>query len=168
MTIIGTSNVTDWDAAVQTVNGSMLLNSGGRNWSEVDPSWFEEVYISIPVSDIDSGPKPMNDNIYSALKQEEHPEIIYRLEDIREMAVTDNGEQLELTVNGVLSVAGKEQDLNQLIRINILENGDLEVTGSTDMKMTDFNVTPPTFMRGALTTDENITVEFQLVFKIQA
>jgi len=46
-------------------------------------------------------------------------------------------------------------------------NGELWVTGSLDLLMTDFGIEPPTAMLGTIKTDAKVTVRFETVLTRQ-
>ena len=48
------------------------------------------------------------------------------------------------------------------------KDGTVTCTGSYTLKMTDYDVKPPTFMLGAMKTGDSITLNFTMVYKKQA
>lgn len=68
------------------------------------------------------------------------------------------------SVTGNLSIAGT----TKLVDLNVTgkkkSNGDLVFNGSKKIKMTDFNVKPPSFMFGAMKTGDDVTVTFSTTF----
>ena len=162
MTIYGSANVTDWDAEVKTIRGEVVIrNEDESDWSDVQASWFEKVEIVIPVADIDSDSRRMNNNMYGYLKKDDYPEITYRLIEIQDLAVVDNP-GIVLTVRGVISAAGAEKEIVHDVRITRNDSGTLIVSGSQDLAMTDFGIDPPTAMLGSVRSRDEMTIEFEL------
>ena len=63
---------------------------------------------------------------------------------------------------GGLTVAGVEREVT--LNLQVLRNGPaLAVTGSTDLLMTDFGVTPPKAMLGMLKTNPKVQVRLELL-----
>lgn len=162
MTIYGSANVTDWDAEVKTISGQVVIrNPGQTDWSEADASWFERVEMEFPVKDIDSDSRRMNNNMYYYLKEDEHPEITYRVIEVREVATADNPGIL-LTVRGVITAAGVGKEIIHDVEIRKSESGGLVVSGSQDLLMTDFDIDPPTAVFGSIRSRDEMTITFEL------
>ena len=68
-------------------------------------------------------------------------------------------------VTGDLTIAG----ITKIISFNLVydqpNRGDIIFTGSKDLKMTDFQITPPVVLMGSIKTGDEITIEFQVSFK---
>jgi len=45
----------------------------------------------------------------------------------------------------------------------VLPNGDIEFSGTKKLRMTDYKVDPPTAMLGALTTGDEVILQFKVV-----
>ncbi len=162
MTIYGSANVTDWEAKVKTIRGEVVIrNMDESDWSEAQASWFEKVEISLPVEDIDSDSRRMNNNMHGYLKKDQYPEITYRLIEAQELAVMDNP-GVVLTVRGVISAAGAEMEIVHDVQIKMNESGSFVVSGSHDLKMTDFGIDPPTAMLGSIRSRDEMTITFEL------
>ena len=162
MTIFGSANVTDWEAKVKTIRGEVVISNGGESdWSNVQASWFEKVEIVIPVADIDSDSRRMNNNMHGYLKKDDYPEITYRLIEAQNLAVVDNP-GIVLTVRGVISAAGAEKEIVHDVTITRNDSGTFVVSGSQDLAMTDFGIDPPTAMLGSVRSRDEMTIEFEL------
>lgn len=162
MTLYGSANVTDWEAKVKTIRGKVVFrNSGSANWQEADASWLEHVEIVIPVEDIDSDSRRMNNNMYGYLKKNQYPEITYRVIETREVVVVENP-GIILTVRGVITAAGVEREIIHDVKIRQNSSGGLVVSGSSDLKMTDFGIDPPTAMLGSIRSRDEMTISFEL------
>ncbi len=162
MTIYGSANVTDWEAKVNTIRGEISLrNADQADFSEADASWLESVSISMTVEDIDSDSRRMNNNMHGYLKKDEYPEITYRLVEVRELAQSDNP-GVVLTVRGIIAAAGVEQEIVHDVEIVRSESGGLVVSGSQDLKMTEFGIDPPTAVFGSIRSRDEMTITFEL------
>jgi polyisoprenoid-binding protein YceI len=103
----------------------------------------------------------MDKKTMKALKEEEYPNIEYSLLSFGDVVKTDNNFTAKATGN--LSVAGTTKKVSLNITGTQLKNGNIEITGSKDMKMTDFNIDPPTALLGTMRTRDEITIEFKIV-----
>jgi len=163
MTIYGSANVTDWEAKVKTISGEVVLrNSENANWADADASWFEEVRITMPVGDIDADSRRMNNNMHDYLKKSNHPNITYELKEGKSLAL-DGNPDATLTAIGVVTAAGVSHEIEHEVKISKSENGDLVISGSKDLEMSDFNIDPPTAMLGSVRARNEMTIEFELI-----
>jgi len=162
MTIYGSANVTDWEAKVKTIRGEISIQNGDQtDFTDADPSWLNSVSISMPVENIDSDSRRMNNNMHGYLKKDQHPEITYRLVEVQELAMTGNP-VIVLTVRGIVTAAGVEQEIVHDVEIVRNESGGLVVSGSQDLLMTDFGIDPPTAMLGSIRSRDEMTITFEL------
>jgi hypothetical protein len=164
MTIYGSANVTDWEAKAKTITGEIKLRDPDlSDWSGADASLFESVRIAIKVDDIDADSRRMNNNMHGYLKKDRHPEITYRLVEAKELAVLDNP-GVKLTVRGVINAAGTDKEIVHDVEVRKNDSGGLVVSGSQDLKMTDFGIDPPTAMLGSVRSRDEMTITFEIHF----
>jgi hypothetical protein len=65
----------------------------------------------------------------------------------------------------MLKIAGVEREV--AVTMTTKRTGDaLTVTGSLDLLMTDYGVTPPKAMMGMLKTDPKVTITFETVLAV--
>lgn len=165
MTILGTANVRDWDAEVTSISGEVTLRPVDElDWSQAEASWFEQVEISIPVSEIDSDSRRMNRSMHEYLREDDYPEITYSLSEAHQFVISDNpGYQLKLS--GIVQAAGESLEIEHDVEIQELENGGFRVSGSQDLNMTDFGIDPPTAVLGTVRARDEMTIEFELILE---
>ncbi len=162
MTIYGSANVTDWEAKAKTITGEIRMNNSDMSdWSGADASWFESVEIAIKVEDIDADSRRMNNNMHGYLKKDQYPEITYRLVEAKELALLDNP-GVKLTVRGVISAAGAEKEIVHDVEVRKNDSGGLVVSGSQDLKMTDFGIDPPTAVLGSIRSRDEMNITFEI------
>ncbi len=155
--IKGTSNLHDWESSAETVTGTAKVSFDDSGMLEV-----EECLVTIPVKSIKSTKGSIMDKkTWNALKADEYANIKYQLIDFGNLVKSTNGFTTNTTGN--LTIAGTTKKINLTVKGKELDNGSIEITGSKAMKMTDFNVEPPTALLGALTTGDDVTIEFRIV-----
>lgn len=146
----GTSTLHDWEADAEkiTAKGSLVIEN--QQISNV-PTFTME----IPVTSLESGKGAMNKNMYKALKEDDHPNISFQIQDVE-----SNGSKLD--AKGKLSIAGttKTIDLNPSYKVN---NSQVTINGSYTMKMTEWGIDPPTAMFGTIKTGDEITIDYELI-----
>ena len=158
MLIKGSSNIHDWESTAKKVNGY-----GQFGMAEDGGIAIENCLINIDVKSIKSSKGSIMDKkTWKALKADQYSNIIYRFNRI--LTTTATAEGFKATVEGTLSIAGTKRVISLAITGKSLGNGDLEIAGTKALKMTDFNIEPPTALLGALTTADDITIEFRMTF----
>lgn len=157
--IEGTSNVQSWSADVEEVNGTFKIKV--EDGKIVD---IESLSVIIEASSLKgSHGNMMNSKIYDALDTKKHPRITFDLSRIN--SINENTGSFGINTRGVLRISGVSQTVTLNVAGKVLPNGEIEFSGSTKLKMTDFNVKPPRAMFGALTTGDEVTLKYQVVVK---
>jgi polyisoprenoid-binding protein YceI len=152
MSILGTSNLHDWESDV-----SMLKGRANIQVNEHQIEKIENLSLTIPVESIESGNSIMNGKTYTALKFKEYPNIEYKLTKLESV----NGKVI--AANGLLTVAGVTQKMDFPVNYEV-NTKNVNVTGTITFKMTDFNISPPTALLGTLKTGDEVTISFSINF----
>lgn len=154
--ITGTSTRSDWTVTAGTIDGGVTLADAS------DGSSVSGVQVRIPTREIASKSSTIMDRLmHDALKATDHPEISYELVDA--MQVAPDGGGFALQTSGRLTLAGVTRDVEMVVQGEDLGEGKYRYTGSTPLKMTDYDMSPPTAMFGALRTGNDVTVHFDIV-----
>jgi polyisoprenoid-binding protein YceI len=124
---------------------------------------LKTVEVVIPVKSLTCGNKGLEENMRKTLKADAYPDIRYELTtyEIPSTSVTDNG--LTLKAVGKVTVAGKQNTIEMLIKAERLADGSAKATATQSLQMTDFGIKPPVFMLGTLRTGNKIVVSFKLL-----
>lgn len=149
--VSGTSTVRSWRCESTQVSGT--AQAEGTQLSQVAQSRGE---ISIPLSSLDCRNGTMNGHMRTALKASENPTIRFRATSV---AVTPDG---ATRMTGPLTIAGQTRE----VTINgtaAPQNGKLRVTGSKQINMTEYGVTPPRLMAGTMRVNPAVTIGFDVV-----
>lgn len=157
MVIKGTSNVHDWVANVNKITGNANFSFSDDGMINID-----NCNVSIDVNSIKSEKGSMMDKkIYKALKADTYSTITFKMKGLDSIKKTSTG--FTAKVSGTLTIAGTSKPVVLDITGKALPNGSYEITGSEPLKMTTFNIDPPTAMMGAMTTGDDVTIEFKAV-----
>ncbi|MFL5607849.1 MAG: YceI family protein [Gemmatimonadaceae bacterium] len=119
------------------------------------------VDVKVPAEKIDCGNGTMNEHMLRALKAGQSPTILFRLSSYD---IARSSEVLTGTLNGTLSLGGVQKAVTITTR-GKAEGDVLRVTGATDIRMTDYDLTPPTLMFGRIKVNDKVTVKFDLLLK---
>lgn len=153
MTISGTTNVHDFTTKVTQVNGEIVLNG---------PKQVQSLIVSIPVKSIKSGEKLMDTKTYEAFNAEKYPVINFKLSEVSALEI--NGEKIAVTLSGNLTMAGVTRKIQIRSTGVNSKTGTYDFRGSVSLKMTDFNMKPPTAMMGMMKVGNVITLKYDATF----
>lgn len=120
------------------------------------------VKFSVPSGKLDCGNSKMNEHMLKALKASKHPMIVFKLSSY-ELAEAATGMQATLT--GQLTLGGVTKTVTIKAEGQELAGGMLNVTGSYPIRMTEYGLTPPSLMMGAIKVGDKVQVGFQLFLK---
>ncbi len=154
--IDGTSTLHDWEMMAEDLSGTMDVEI------LTDSINIKDLSLIVPVKSLKSGNSGMDNNAYKTLKAENHPLIKYRFTSLKKMEKTGTN-TFKLLTNGKLTVGGKTQILAIPLTAT-LKNKGIELSGTTSFPMSNFNLQPPTFMFGTVTTGDDITIQFNINF----
>lgn len=153
MTVTGSSTLHEWTSEVSQVDWSGLITLTDNKLEA------KNLVITIPVKSIKSTHGKMMDNkTYEAFRYEKNPTIIYKITGTQ----TKESDKSVLEATGTLTMAGVTKAFPVQVKSKSLPNGTLVLTGSRKIKMTDFNMDPPTAMMGTINVGEEVTVNFEV------
>lgn len=166
MKIEGTSNVRDWDANVNILNTTFLMNAS-ENFSldTLTPENFNSLTIQIPVKDIESDTRGLTGNIQKYLKINQHPVIRFELDKIESIeSATENDAEVLITARGYVTVAGVTNPVTMQVFAKENANGTLSFYGEQNLLMTSFNIDPPTAVMGTIRARDELKVIYNITF----
>jgi hypothetical protein len=156
--IKGTSSLHDWEEKVEKFNVNLILQ-----FSEKDISGIDHAHFSCKSGSIVSENSIMTRKTHDALQVEKYPDINFMLVSVDQLT-SQNG-NFSGTLLGDVTLAGITK------RVTILFSGTrignkISIKGSKELNMNDYKIKPPTAMLGTLKTGEQITIDFQLQFRV--
>ncbi|OQP42983.1 hypothetical protein A4H97_12605 [Niastella yeongjuensis] len=159
LVIEGTSNVHDWDMKSDKGYCSSLFditNTGTLNG-------VSYINFMVPAESLKSEHSGMDKNTYKALNTGKYTNISFTAAAVTVKPTGAAG--YVLTAKGKLTISGVTRDV--VLTANGTMNADKSISynGSYKLKMTDYNVEPPSIMLGAIKTGEFVTVKFDLLLR---
>lgn len=155
--IDGTSTQSDF-----TVNAAEVKGNFGIAGTGADAA-VSSGKITVEASKLEGGRSTIMDRLmHDALKVKEHPTISYELTKAERGAAGTNG-STTLNTTGKLTLAGTTKTIQMPVKAVRQADGKIRFTGSYPLKMSDYGITPPTAMFGALRTADDVTVHFDVV-----
>lgn len=119
------------------------------------------VRITVTADKMECGNGTMNQHMKTALKVDENPVIVFRLTsyEVSKVAAGTVG-----TLRGTLTLGGVEKPIS-IAAEGATVGSALHVTGSEEVKMSDFDLTPPSLMFGRIKVRDAVSVKFDLMLK---
>jgi hypothetical protein len=117
--------------------------------------------VKIPAEKLDCGNSTMNEHMRTALKTDENPTILFRL-GTYDIATGSDG--ATGTLRGTLSLGGTQKPVT-IIAKGKSEGELLHVIGETDIRMSEYGLTPPSLMFGRIKVGDKVSVHFDLYLK---
>ncbi len=146
--IAGTSTMHDWTmtSSGATYTATLEVNDGVL-------SKLDDVTLKLPAESLKSKEKAMDKNAYKSLNTDKFKEIIFHL-------TSSKVSQNKITCTGNLTISGTTKPIDVDVTYE-KTTGSFLFKGSKKIKMTDFNVEPPSFMFGTIKTGDEITISFE-------
>lgn len=165
MIIRGTSTLHSWQCKVEQISGQMTAEFEGESIGNIKSLVLGVVVNSIRSIDEKGAyyEKGMDKNVYKALKDEKFPTITFTLSKINKRSLI--GKDIAFDATGVLRIAGVAKEINLRAVATQTAEG-ISFEGKIPIKMTDYNVDPPTAIFGTIKTGNEIMLEFKMVYRI--
>ena len=165
MQIDGNSTLHTWKCNVKNISGNIAMPSSvvdNKSFKEGDT--FTVTNIEVPVKNIKSTESgSMDKKIYGALDLKKYSEITYSLVSAKVVAPSDSVKnQYILDTTGKLTISGTTRTIEMKLAGQVDSDGILRFQGKKDLKMTDFNIKPPTALFGTIKSDNEISVSFNI------
>ena len=174
MRIEGTSNIHDWQVESPIIGGMMEV---GPNFplepgQAATPGKVEakaEVFIQVRMlKSIEKDGKPYMDSMdavmWEHMRETENKKIVYRLSELtlKEAAKAKDAPYL-FEAKGDLAVAGVTNKITMTVSVLPLGEKKLKITGTTNLKMTDFKIEPPApaIAMGMIKTGDDVKLIFE-------
>ncbi len=136
--VIGTSTLHDWKMVTNSIDLNMTQENGK----------FIKLDVSFAVKSLKSGDSGLDDTAYEAMHADKYDIVKFYL-----IKHNDDG-----TIEGVIVSLNKEK--KEILTPTLIEEG--HIAGSFKVKMTDFGIKPPSFLFGAMSAGDEITVQYDI------
>jgi hypothetical protein len=152
----GTSNIHDWKmqgskgttSATFVVQNKVLKSLGF-------------LYFSFPVENLKSEHKVMDKNCYKALKTDVQSSINFL--GTSSIIKQVNATTFTIITKGKLQISEVTKDVELTTTCTLNADNTITCKGSTQIKMTDYKVEPPSVMMGTIVTGDDVTIEYTLI-----
>jgi len=164
----GTSTVHDYESRTALPVLSLLRDAGAADPADVAAldRWLRagglrglDLGVLLATMHSQRG-TTLDKNLLKALKADQHPEITFHLIQVRIGDVSRDS--IAVSADGVLSVAGRQRPITVAGRLVRSEAG-VWLDGSHGLRMSEYDVKPPTMMLGTLKVRDSVSVHFHLL-----
>ena len=156
LNISGTSSIHDWEITAKNFSGEATISFNDNSITGIN-----NVEFSCPVEDIECDNRIMDNKTQKALNSDKYPEIQFHSNNTVNGDFSKNDSEIKGTVT--INNTKKEVDIN--FTYEKVNSTQVKVKGEVPLKMSDFNVEPPTAMMGALKTADEIKVIYEILFE---
>lgn len=154
--VTGTSTLHDWEMEMKKFDVSARFEQ-----TENSNFLLSNTKFTANAKDLLSSKSMMNNKAHEALKAKKHPSISFT----QDKPIEINKNQQNYFVPGQLTIAGKTNSVTIPVHLSWNEQNELKVTGDIELKMTDFDMEPPSVMFGSINTDDLVKVSFSISLK---
>ncbi len=156
--IKGTSTLHDWQMDAKNFKSEMILGEGeGKNFE------ISGVSFNCKSSDILGEQKLMNNKAHEALKVKQFSAVKFSQSGVKMESA--NGNSFSGNVVGKLEIAGVSRNVELPFSGEVKSGENISVTGSFQMKMSDYGIVPPSVMMGTIKTGDEITLEYSFMMQ---
>lgn len=145
MQITGTSSLHDWEMNVKEFNVT----------GNVTDTEVQNLEVTITAKSMKSGKSIMDGKAYDAVKADKYPKITF---SAKALQISGN----KITGKGNLTIGGESRQIDLVADIVANAGREMQLKGSVPIKMTDFNISPPTAMFGSLTTGDDVVINYDI------
>ncbi len=158
LTIKGTSSLHDWSMEAENLTCKLTTDVENMNVQRISG-----VNFSCNVDQIVSNESGIMDSkAHDALKANKYPSISFKF--LSQNALDGANQQFKGTISGNLTIAGKTKTISIPFNGSLLPNGNIQVKGTVPVKMSDFDIDPPTAFFGTLKTGDVVNLQYSFEF----
>ncbi|AVR45095.1 hypothetical protein C7S20_07325 [Christiangramia fulva] len=123
---------------------------------------IKELKLELPAENLKSDKSGLNSDAYEALQTDQYPNIKFVMYSVEKISKTGTN-SYQVNILGKLSIAGNEQI--EHINFDLKKEKDmLHLSGDKSLKMTSFNIEPPSAFFGLLEADDQVQVQFKITY----
>ena len=162
VTVEGTSSLHDWHCKTNKISAYVDVDPGyAKDLTKVAHP-IAAVKVNIVAKTLTCGNQQMDRNMYGTLKADQNELIKYTLSGYDLVNGSASPTSFAAKTTGTLSIAGQTKTIDMKISAERLDDGKAIARGEQTLLLTDFGITPPSFMFGTLKVGNEVKVKFTL------
>jgi hypothetical protein len=155
--VLGTSNLHSWSMEDKDVSCSARFTYAA---DKVIPAALASLSFTFPVHGLTSGRSGMDSKAYDAMKAKDSGSISFTA--TASTITPGTGNAFEVKSDGNLTIAGVTRPVVLRAACEVKADGVVSCTGTDVLKMSDYQIRPPTYMLGALRTANTLKIAFNM------
>lgn len=164
--ILGTSNVTDYQCQLYDLSNNTHIQISSAVFDHTVK--LHNAIVHLESNGFDCEKKMMTSDFYQAIKGESHPTISVAFHQFTLVdAIENHPIQEQIPAKISIQLAGVTNYYSLPLSSLSIKPDELTVTGSVGLLMTDFDISPPTALFGAVKTADEIVIEFKITFRFK-
>jgi hypothetical protein len=156
LTINGTSTMHDWEMKTSKI----ACNATFTFYEDGELGGLTLLNFTMPAQSLKSERTGLDAVAYRALKTSKYPTITFNL-----ISATVSREGTLIKCRGSLTVAGETREIELVASSRVNADKSINIRGSKQINMRDFDIEPPTFLFDNFKTGEDVTITFDLTFR---
>lgn len=162
LNIEGSSNVNQF-----TCHMLQYLQTDTLRWVRDDKAkklWFRNSAVNIDVSQFDCHHKFITADLRKTLKANKYPYLRIHFLSIDDLTWVQEGQLVRGQVN--IELAGVQKRFDMEYMVTHEQGNRFRLRGSRQMHFSDFHLEPPSKLAGLIRIDQQIKVNFELLFRV--
>jgi polyisoprenoid-binding protein YceI len=156
--VMGSSNVHDW-----TMTATGIESQGDFKLEDGRLRTLHSFSFAVEAKSLKSEHSSMDNRTYKTIKADQFPQIVFKLTSA--VISEDQKNKCDIKATGDLTISGVSQVVVLNVTAVVNPDNTISCTGSQKIKLTDYKIDPPSFMLGAMKVTNDLTIQFNLVYK---
>ncbi|SFO70274.1 YceI-like domain-containing protein [Chitinophaga sp. YR627] len=156
LSISGTSTMHDWEMKTSKI----ACNATFTFYEDGELGGLSLLDFTMPTESLKSERTGLDAVAYNALKTKQNPTITFNL-----IKASVSRQGTLINCSGKLTVAGETREVELVAAAKMNADHSINIRGSKQIDMRDFDIEPPTFLFGKFKTGEVVTINFDLTFR---
>ena len=166
--IQGDATVRDFTCVATGVEGTAVLPDA-RDSISAEGSSQTKVVVRVPIRSIDCGNSRMTSDLQETLKMEDHSKIRFELVHATMGGRTDTSAHWRrVDALGPLTVAGTKRLTKLNAAARALDDAHFRLRGCLPIRMTYFNIDPPSKALGLIKVKNRVEVQYDLLARVDS
>lgn len=156
--VLGSSNVHDW-----TMASTAMESQGDFTFDGDKLQGLRSFSFRLAVKSLHSDHASMDDRTYKSVNASKYPNISYKLTSA--VVTSVGGNKYLIKTKGDLTIAGATQPISMDVTATVGADNTITCVGARKIQLTDYGIKPPTFMLGTMKVTNDLTIQFNLIYK---
>lgn len=130
-------------------------------------AYFKNTKINLRTKGFDCGHSKINHDMYATLKASQFPYISIQLNKVRFPEKWTADKEIILRTEAIITIAGKSRSEILHVRAKKISDTDYRFTGQKALKMSNFDLTPPSALLDLIRVEDDITIHLDLFIETE-